>query len=57
MKSKFPTVIEKMIYTGHRNGWNAERIATRINNSRTAKRLQVSYSIRTISAKLANINR
>lgn len=57
VKSKFPKRIEAMIITSYYKGHSAATIAKRINNSITAKKLNVEYSHRSIAAKLANITR
>ena len=56
-KSIFPKQIAKMISTGYSKGWSSIRIANHINSSKTAEKLGVSYSYRTIAAKVANITR
>lgn len=55
--SKFPKSIIRMIDTAYRRGWSSAKIAAHINKSKTAQSLGVSYSTRTIAAKVANINR
>jgi hypothetical protein len=46
-----------MIVAGKRKGWNAQRIADHINNTKTAGRMGLYYSTGTIAAKLANFTR
>lgn len=56
-KSKFPKRIEKMIISKYNRCWGSRRIADYINNSATAVNLNVSYSYRSIAAKIANLTR
>lgn len=56
-KSVFPKVLEQMIVRGNDRGLSVAQITERVNNSRTAERLDVYYSVRTIAAKVANLNR
>ena len=51
-KKVFPKRIEKMIRTGWERNENSKTIATRINNSATAKKLGVEYKPRQIAGKL-----
>ena len=56
--SKFPKPIQRMIASSHRKGLEtSSELAERINNSKTAMRLGVSYSTRQIATTKGNITR
>lgn len=51
--SKFPKQIQKMIATRRARGYNASRITREINDSKTAKKLDVEYKTSQIAARMA----
>lgn len=55
--SIFPNRIASMIKTGYIRGWNSAEIADHINKSKTARKLKVKVTTRSIAAKIANYSR
>ena len=49
----FPTRIQNMIESAWHNNECAESLTDRINNTRTAKRNKVRYTVRQVAAALA----
>jgi len=54
-KSKIPPQIISMIKTGWLRGHNAVKIQSRINTSKTAKKLGVEYRRQQVAAVMAHI--
>jgi len=52
-KSVFPTKINQMILSAWHNNENATTLTDRINNTKTAQKLKVQYTVRQIAAALA----
>lgn len=52
-KSRFPKKISSMIATARQKGMTSAQIASRINDSATAKNLKVEYTARQIAAHMA----
>jgi hypothetical protein len=53
----FPRSIARMIRIAKRKGWNATEITDHINNTKTAERMGLYYSTRSVATKLGNFTR